>query len=131
MYCCPDIAAERELLDAARIDKLRGAGLHGIAPAVRLSLLRCLGPDATLSHARAWLQRDAFGAAAELGEQEAESVRTLLSSACDGSVVARFSLPRGLSVECSVRPTECFLPALFPPTQQCPFALFLALFPKP
>jgi hypothetical protein len=122
MYCCPDSASERQLLDAARVDKLRGAGLSGLAPAVRSSLLRCLGPDATLAHARAWLQRDAFGAAAELGEEEAEVVRTLLLHACDGSVVARFSLPRGLSVECSVRPTECAPPAPSPPPHHCAFA---------
>jgi hypothetical protein len=59
-----------------------------------------------MADARAWLHRDAFGAAVELGAAEASAVAALLSTACDGSTVGCFSPPKGLSVECSVRPSE-------------------------
>ena len=112
LHCCIGHTSERELLDAARIDKICGASLNGLHPRLRANLLRCLGSNATLGCARTWLSRDAFAAAAELGDSETQALVSLLASACDGSQVGRFSLPRGLSVECSVRPTEYSAPSL-------------------
>ena len=106
MHCCAGAASERDLLDAARIDKICGAGLKGLPPDVRDSVQRLLGRAATLGDARAWLQQGGPNASTELGISNVEAVQSLLSKACDGSAVARFSLPRALSVECSVRPTE-------------------------
>ena len=106
MYCCVGAAPERALLDAARVDKICGAGLHGLRPSTRLALQHVLGEAATLAQARAWLVQEALGAAAALGAPEAEALGSLLSTACDGSAVGRFQLPRSLSVECSVRPTD-------------------------
>jgi hypothetical protein len=106
MYCCVGAAPERALLDAARVDKICGAGLHGLRPSTRLGLQHVLGEAATLAQARAWLEEEAHGAAAALGAPEAEALGSLLSTACDGSAVGRFQLPRSLSVECSVRPTD-------------------------
>lgn len=106
MYCCVGAAPERALLDAARVDKICGAGLHGLRPSTRLVLQHVLGEAATLAQARAWLVQEALGAAAALGAPEAEALGSLLSTACDGSAVGRFQLPRSLSVECSVRPTD-------------------------
>ena len=107
MYCSAGAASERDLLHAARIDKMCGAGLNGLPPVARESLQRLLGRAATLGDARAWLQQGGFNADTELGKSNAEALQSLLSNACDGSAVARFSLPRALSVECSVRPSEC------------------------
>lgn len=106
LFYCSGPALECELLHAARVDHIRGAGLNGLPPDVRAALQRLLSQNATLADARTWLERDAMGATVQLGECGADALRALLSTGCDGSVVARFSFPRGLSVECSVRPTE-------------------------
>lgn len=106
MYCCIGAASERELLDAAGINSIRGAGLLGLRPSTRDALRHALGEASTLGDARAWLQRDASAVAAALAAAEVEALGALLNSACDGSTAGAFSLPRGLSVECSVRPTE-------------------------
>ena len=37
---------------------------------------------------------------------EARQITVLVYTACDGSAVGRFQLPRSLSVECSVRSTD-------------------------
>ena len=37
---------------------------------------------------------------------DARQITVLVYTACDGSAVGRFQLPRSLSVECSVRPTD-------------------------
>jgi hypothetical protein len=108
IHCCCGTASERDLLYAARIDKVCGAGLKGVPSNVKESLQRCLGRAATLGDARAWLQRGGSNADADLKECDVEVLQALLCNACDGSEVARFSLPRSLSVECSVRPSEYY-----------------------
>lgn len=106
VHCCSNLHAEYALLDDARISAVRGAGLRGICPSTRTALLRSLGEEATLGEARAWLTRDDSGIAAALEADEAAALAALLDGACDGSVVVSFAPPKGLSVECSVRPTD-------------------------
>ena len=92
---------ERALLAAARVDAVRGAGLVGLRPATRTALRAALGADATLGD---WLAGG--DAAAAVDDSAAEEVRLLLRRGCDGSEVGLFKLPHGLSVECSVRPSD-------------------------
>ena len=106
LHCCVGAASEAELLDSARIDRICGAGMVGLRPSARTALQQALGEGATLGAARKWRERDRLGVAAALGAAEADALGLLLERACDGSGVASFSLPRGLSVECSVRPSE-------------------------
>ena len=107
LHCCFGAASESELLDMSRVDRICGAGLIGLRPCVRTVLQQALGETATIGDVRAWRERDPPGVAAALGDAEAaDALGALLERACDGSVVGSFSLPRGLSVECSVRPSD-------------------------
>ena len=92
--------AERALLDSARIDAMRGAGVIGIRPATRRLLLERLGRRARISALRECALRELLTADA------AAEVLGLLERADDGSTVGPFALPLSLSAEHSVRVRE-------------------------
>ena len=110
--CGPNADAELELLGAARVGALRGAGVVGLKPSIRSKLAEALGEDATVGEAWSWLRGlraagpDAGDGAGTLNATEAEALAALLDARCDGSTVGEFALPKTLSVECSVRPTD-------------------------
>lgn len=100
---------EQELLDQARVASIRGAGLNGLRPQVRATLTDLLGDSATIEAVRHWADRAPRtpGTGANLlGADDAEALRMMLDRGDDGSKVPKFALPRGLSVERSVRPTD-------------------------
>ena len=98
-HCHGDAADEGALLDSVRVDALRGAGIVGIRPTVRQSLLQWLGSDARVGALRA--QRATLSSI--LSSDDATAVHRLLDTADDGSRMSAFTLPRTLSVEVSVR----------------------------
>ncbi len=93
---------EAALLDTARVDAVRGAGLVGLRPEVRESVIHKLGSGATVGQLRSMEAQ----LTTVLGSATADAVRALLINCNDGSHVSAFCLPQSLSVEISVRPTD-------------------------
>ena len=87
--------SERELLYAARVADLKGAGLHGVSPATRRAVLGALGECATLGTVLAWLNRNQDkGAAVKcLDSHGVAALRKLLYTGCDGSAIRYFQPP--------------------------------------
>jgi hypothetical protein len=111
LHQCEGVTAERALLNEARVDALRGAGLIGLPPATRTALLSLHGAECTLGAVREWLEGGEGGAssteaATALGEASLAAVRQVLERGCDGAQVGCFVLPRSISVECAVRPSD-------------------------
>lgn len=107
VWRCETVQAETELLEATCVSSLRGAGVVGLAPAVRATLQTMLRKDATLGDVRALQYRHHRDCTTTAEVDTAfRAVDRLFLDCCDGSVVSRYEFPKGLSVECSVRPTD-------------------------
>jgi hypothetical protein len=99
--CCVPPAGEAAFLAETQLRQLKGAGLTGLEPDVRSALAGRLGQTATCGDLPpkhvllGWL-----------GAERAAAVARLVERRCDGSSVGPYSVPRTISVELCVRPSN-------------------------
>jgi len=98
---CVEPAEEEAFFAAAKIARLKGAGLRGLAPSTRAALVERLGEEARVCGlpGREVLQ-------AWVGAEQAAAVQRLVEARCDTSTVNAYALPKSISVELCVRPSN-------------------------